>query len=581
MAQRGDHRSGEAMTTVFELAKKFVADRRAEAEAVAARELDARIARGEKVCFLDTKSTKVWRYVRYAPTRANGHRLYVGTARVVDNEAHGRLFIDFLTTEADTLFQQGKLSSKNGYVAYGQEPPNDLELNYENTDLANHLRFVFRAATKDLQVTKAPLVLARVMETLKQAQTIDTGLPPALTEKSLHGLLGDFVDIAYPATEGCKELLMFQMVPLLGALMGDSYYLPFGADKHFASLFSLVIARTADGKGQAQNACEDAIAAISAKDPTFRVHTGVASGEGLVRMLGENIAMEGTHKKRVAIITGEMASMFVSQNRKDSSLGPHIRSAFDGKLLENFRSSGKVSQVANNYLLGLVGSITPKELQIVMPQMDWNNGAQNRFLWSIGHKAHSLEVSTTRLDWSQWAARVKALLDLNLGTLPTPVEYSPEGDEVFRDWCKSIPPHDDSVLADSRALAKALCVRVAVLYAMLDERRLSGWKVQLEPSHVEAAIEIVQHSWQSVAWYLARATNEKQKVAIADIQKIRMALLKKVRSGHDAELTATEVYDIFSGNIPADKRDEICMAAELKPNKRTSNAGQPIIVWTR
>ena len=210
------------------------------------------------------------------------------------------------------------------------------------------------------------VIIAATIENLRQLQTMDSKFPQPLTEKSLHGLLGDFVDIAHPTIEGDKQMLMFQMLPLIGVLMGDSYYLPFGADKHFANTFSLVIARTADGKGQAKHACEEAILTV---DPAFKIHSNPASGEGLVRMLSNQavVTLTNGHKRRVAIHNSEMASTFIAVNRKESTLGQFLRNAFDSEAIETYRSDARKSNTADNYLLGFVGTITPKELEEVMP----------------------------------------------------------------------------------------------------------------------------------------------------------------------------------------------------------------------
>lgn len=556
--------------------------------------LAEKLERGEPITPVKP-SAKVWRWVRFDENNpehlrdkvckweelnANGEwvrMLQPHATRFHESEEHGKLFAEYLDRDkADHLFKRGQLQAKRGYVAFGAPPPDDLQLLSSVDDiLANKLKFVFDAAKKDLRTTPPRLVIAKAMETLRQMQTLDDGFPKPLTSKALHGLLGEFVEIAHPATEGCKEMLLYQMLPLIGVLLGDSYYLLFGADKHLASIFSLVIARTSEGKGQAKRAAEEAIAAI---DPTFKTHSNVSSGEGLIRMLGNSIAMPGGHKKRVAIHCSEMVNLFVAQSRKDSTLGGFTRAAFDGELIENYRSESKKSQTADNYILGLVGTITPKELEECMPKLDWSNGAQNRFLWSVGYKSHSLEISTSKLNWGPWATRVRKLLDLNLSTNPTPVEYSEEGKRVFTEWSKSIPPHDDTPQADSRARAKALCVRVAILYAMLDERRLEGWQVQLEPQHIEAAIEIIQHSWQSVEWFLARNSNQQSKVSASDTQKLLAALIKKVREGGEENLTATEVYQLFP-NITIEQRDAICVAAGATPGRKTTR-GKPVMVWT-
>jgi hypothetical protein len=211
--------------------------------------------------------------------------------------------------------------------------------------------------------------------------------------------------------------------------------------------------------------------------------------------------------------------------------------------------------------------------------MDWSNGAQNRFLWSIAFKDKNLGRSTHRPNFISWALRVQKLVALNQSIQPTAIDYAPSGQQAFDYWFHSLPEHDDSILAESQARAAANCARVANLYAQLDERRLEGWKVQLEDRHVEAAVEIVNRSRQSVEWYLAQAMGLTQRVSSEDIQKLKMAMLKKARTDGVAELTATEVYELFS-HKSTEERDQICLEAGFKlSTKKKTARGKPTILW--
>jgi hypothetical protein len=479
----------------------------------------------------------------------------------------------------------GKMPSNIFPVSYEFTQADATQFLMENQPLSleDSLRKKFISvldmSKQSLQTAEPRAVIAATMESLRKLQTLDGKFPQPLTKKSLWGILGDFVNSAHPTIVASREMLLYEMLPLAGVLLGDSYYLPYGSDKHFPSIFTLAIGRTSDGKGQAWHACQDAIELV---DPTWssqNIHSNPASGEALVRMLGGQLKMEGTHKKRVAIFNTEMSTSFIAQGRKDSSLSGFLRKAYDGDHLENYRSEGKKSTTADNYILGFAGTITPSELQQCMPQMDWHNGAQNRFLWSIAFKDKNLGRSTMRPNFAAWALRVQKLLALNHSVQPTAIDYSSSGHRVFDEWFHSLPEHDDSILAESQARVAANCVRVANLYAQLDERRLEGWKVQLEACHVEAAIEIVNRSRQSVEWYLAQQLGSTSKVSFEDIQKLKMAMLQKARDSGVAELSATEVYGLFSHRT-TEERDQICLQAGFKVStKKKTVRGKPTIVW--
>jgi uncharacterized protein DUF3987 len=429
-------------------------------------------------------------------------------------------------------------------------------------------------------------VIRGTLEGLRRIEVLDGRFPAPLTEKSLWGILGDFVEIAYPTTSACREMLLYQMLPIIGSLLGDAYYLPYGSDKHYPATFALAIGKTSEGKGQAKHHVEDAIRLV---DPTWYksdVHSNPASGEGLIRMLSKltvNVGGNITRKNQVAIFNSEMVTTFNAAARKDSSLSGHLRGAYDGDLLENFRSDKRNSVTAENYILGFCGTITPQELRDVMPAVDWKNGSANRFLWCIGNKDKNLGRSSIRPNFTDWAIRVRKIRDLNLNTEPTTIDYSPSGTAVWDQWEGSLPEHNDDLLSESQARIRANCARIANLYAQLDERRLNGWKIQIEDRHVEAAIEIVTRSRQSVEWYLTQADQIQRPDSTAtqdDVMKLKKAV---AANGRDAEpeITKNEVTKLFTHKT-AEERDELCVLAGLRmyTRDRGEKGGKPTTVWT-
>jgi hypothetical protein len=427
-------------------------------------------------------------------------------------------------------------------------------------------------------------VIQVTMDGLRRIQVLDGRFPAPLTEKSLWGIVGDFVEVAYPTTIACREMLVYQLLPILGVLMGDAYYLPYGSDKHYPATFSLAIGKTSEGKGQAKHHVEDAVQLV---DPAWfkkNVHSNPASGEGLVRMLADTrLNISGRlGKNRVAIFNSEMVTTFNAAARKDSSLSGFLRGAYDGDRLENFRSDKRNSAAAEDYLLGFCGTITPQELRDVMPAIDWKNGSANRFLWCVGYSDKKLGRSSVRPNFIEWAKRVQKIISLNLNAEPVAITYSASGAAVWDQWEGSLPEHGDDLLSESQARIKANCARIAVLYAVLDERRLSGWQVQIEDRHVEAAIEIVTRSRQSVEWYLGQATQVQSADSTAtqdDLIKLKKAVAAAGRETNIPELTKNDICKLFPHKT-ADEREELCILAGLRAYSKANGKARPTTVWT-
>jgi hypothetical protein len=554
------------------------------ADQLVEKQLAEKKARGEQTA-PQVASDKYCLIVRFDPTdREHKEIALLHPTRLHNSEESGKMLRFRLPREADPIIENRIQRQGNpgpGIFPCGAPWPDSLNLPPATIEdaLVKKIATVFELGKQSLQNSDPRKVIAATMESLRKLQTLDGKFPQPLTEKSLHGILGDFVKIAHPTVVACREMLLYEMLPLIGVVLGDSYYVPYGSDRHYSSIFTLGIGRTSDGKGQGWHACQDAIELVDPGWLSHNVHSNPSSGEGLIRMLGGQLKMEGGHKKRVAIFNTEMVTSFIAQGRKDSSLGGFLRKAYDGDPLENFRSEGKKSTTADNYVLGFCGTITPKELQQCMPMMDWSNGAQNRFLWSIGFKDKNLGRSTERPNFISWGLRVQKLIALNQSVQPTPLSYAKSGQDSWDLWFNSLPEHDDTILAESQARIAANCARVANIYAQLDERRLEGWNIQLEARHVEAAIEIVNRSRQSVEWYLSQQMGSAQKVSYDDVQKLKMAMLKKARAQGVAEMTATEVYELFTHKT-TEERDLICLEAGFKVSTKKKTArGKAAIVW--
>jgi hypothetical protein len=443
-----------------------------------------------------------------------------------------------------------------------------------------------------------PRVIVRAgIDNLKSLLLKNGNYPPPLTSISLHGLLGDFVEIAYPTTAACRELLVGSMIPLIGALFGKTNPCTFGSDVHPGATFYLNIARTADGKGQALG---HALKALTMLDPawaTNHIHTNVASGEGLIRlagskelaMAGKDVNFDGT---RLALAIPEMSACFTAQNREGSMLSDMIRNGWDGLKLQNPRSDVRQSTVAVNYTLGISGFITPDLLREVLPSIDWKNGSVNRFLWNVLSETKKIGRSPGVPDFRDWFTRVNKLYSLNrnpmacgegLGNSQV-VEYSKDGEKVWDAWVDTLPEYDDAdSMLDGMARAKPHALRLANLYAQLDERRLDGWPMYLEPVHINAAIEHVEHSRASMQWYLdenkALGTNQKGYDG-QDTRRLRQLVLRAIEETGAAVLKATEIYKAFS-NMTVEQRTEMCLDAGMVPSKSDSGKrGNKATVWT-
>lgn len=456
----------------------------------------------------------------------------------------------------------------------------DLHLEDE-PDEKKRLRKVFDEGVKLINTNEPRIVILNTIANLRKVEHLSPGFPQSLTKKSLWGLLGDFVEIVYPTVVASREMILFQALPALGVVAGKTLYVPFGADRHYSTVWTLNIAKTADGKGSVKNAVLSALEVTDSYLHRNGIKTNINSGEALARVAcGTGMANSMT---RLIWVMPEMAMLFNSMHREGSNLSYMLREAYDANQLENLRSEAKKSYSASNYLLGMMGTTTPAELRQTMPAIDWHNGRANRFLWNVGAKTKKLSTSRNVPRFEDWALRLHNVLALNnqYKAEQNIVDYSADGLDCWNAWIESLDDEDeDTLLGLSQARIKPNCLRTALLYAQLDEERLEGGPLLIEPQHIEAAVEIVNRSAESTAYYL-NLGNNKSAASDSDIHRIYEEIAKKSREGGKPELTRTEITRLFR-KLNDEQKDAVCLAANLhletRPNP-TGGAGAPVDVW--
>jgi hypothetical protein len=404
--------------------------------------------------------------------------------------------------------------------------------------------------------------------------------PVDIGKAALQGIIGDFVATALPYSEADKNCLAYGALVALGNALGRTNYVPFGSERHYPNLDLMNIGTTSSGKGQGDHAVREFARLINADWYLKRWKFSAASGEGLVKLL----SMECADNRMMLTLT-EMSILLNSMNREGSNLSGYIRAAYDGIPLQNNKARESVS--ADNYHLSCVGQITPRELSTIMADVDWYNGVSNRFLWNIVQRSKTLSRSTTVPDFTKLADRVKSIL-----SLPTAgkIDFSPAGAAVWDDWVHGLKLNDDTKLGASQERVRPNALRIALIYASLDENRLKGLNggmvyedgdggFQIEPKHVEAAIEVVSRSKASVEWFLSQAITIDREPDFKNTKKVVEAYNKAMDEGRT--FTSTNLHNLFTRLNP-EERNRIATAAGLIMGKpAVSGRGAKATTWIR
>jgi hypothetical protein len=396
----------------------------------------------------------------------------------------------------------------------------------------------------------------------------DPSFPASLGGASIQGIIGEFVGRVLPHTEADENSLTYQLLTALGNSMGRGCFANFGADRHYPALFTLIVGATGTGKGQAWNAVKTLMEQVDSRWVHENCRYSAASGEGLVKLISV-----ADIDKRLFLIVPEMSVLLNSMNREGSNLSGYLRQGYDLMPLEN--NKAKMTVTVKDYILSTLGHITVDELANILEGVDWYNGIANRFLWAAVKKSKTLPRMGEAPNFDTLGKRIRKLLNLPpMGH----VNFSESGGKVWDEWVYALPDLKGK-LAASQERVKANALRVALIYAAMDESRLTRSKTgtfQIQPLHVNAAIEVVTRSRQTVEWFLGQTNITGKHVQMEDIIRV-----KTEANNNGGKLTGTQLCKLLPHKT-ADQRSELATRAGLKRRSRPAGGrrGNPGEEWT-
>ncbi len=222
---------------------------------------------------------------------------------------------------------------------------------------------------------------------------------PTLSSAALYGVAGDFVRLIAPQSEADPAALLVHFLVGVSILIGRHSYFQVEASRHYLNLSAALVGRTSKGrKGTAEAHIRNLLRRVDAKWARDLVVSGLSSGEGLihhvrdpqykeepVRRRGSVIRYqrvrvdEGVKDKRLLVIEPELAGALRAMKRKDCTLSPTLRAAWDSGDLRTLTKTSPLR--ATGAHIGVLGHITRDELKSELRQIDLVNGLANRFLF--------------------------------------------------------------------------------------------------------------------------------------------------------------------------------------------------------
>jgi hypothetical protein len=400
---------------------------------------------------------------------------------------------------------------------------------------------------------------------------------PIIDDAAYHGLAGEIVKVVSPHSEADPVALLVQFLTFYGNAIGSSAHYKVESDLHHTNLFVVLVGRSAKGrKGTSGGRVRSVIEPVDQHWIEERMKGGLSSGEGLINEVHDEIQKWNPKKKRFEIIDpgvadkrlmvteAEFANALAVMERPGNTLSPTIRKAWDGHTLSTLSKNCPLTATRPHISIG--GHITEDELRVRITRTEIANGFANRFLFACVRRSKLLPHGGS-------------LHDGEINRLGEPIKRAVEFGksvgrvhmtEVARAEWETIYPHlsaeQPGLLGAITARAEAQCVRLALVYALLDQQG------SIDVPHLRAALAVWEYCEASAARIFGNALGD----PVAD------EILRALQQAGSAGMTRTAIRDLFGRH---GARERIGMALLLLMTKGRAKmeekvtGGRPCETW--
>lgn len=395
-------------------------------------------------------------------------------------------------------------------------------------------------------VTPAARVVATKEEERKPAVSAVPSADPAMYT----GILGDIVDAAAPTTEADPVGIYASLLAGAGVIMNSTPYVRVGNTRHPLLIWPLLLGRTGSGrKGEATSTAEIFLRNAAPEAQALMV-SGLSSGEGLIERIrdpdeesqeGRFRQPGGTEDKRLLVLETEFASVLARSRREGSTLAAVQRQAWEGRALSVLNRKQLKASASH---IAIIGHITPQEFRLRLAEADMTGGTYNRYLPLFVERSRRLPIPEGIADHlvTDLSARLRSAI--RNATRSGPLQLGPEATQLWSgELYDELTAGDDEDLAEAEFTRRAApyCLRIAGLFAVLDDRRL------ISKDDLAAAAALIRYSIASAKYVLDRRLRDPR------LDRIRRAIDSAGQTG----LTRTEVSALFSRNLAKADLDQL------------------------
>jgi hypothetical protein len=374
---------------------------------------------------------------------------------------------------------------------------------------------------------------------------------PTPRPEVFHGLAGRFVEIVSPETEADSSALVIQFLAYFGSVVGRGPRIRVGATDHFTSLYCVIVGETSRAR---KGTGGDWIRFIfSEVDPHWSdervLDGGLSSGEGVIHALRDE---DEPSDKRLLVSESEFVAVLRVCRREGNILAAILRNGWDGKDLRTLTKNDPL--IATRPHLSLVCHITEAELRKFVLSSELHGGTINRFLWGLSRRSKLLPEGGRIPDLSSIITGLKDSVSFarSVGLVERDEPARSEWRSLYLDLAGR---QYTGALAGACSRAEAQCLRLSLLYALLDQSST------IKVVHVRAARALWDYCEESARLIFGDSSGDPIKDrALAIIRSrpgvSRWDLHRELGKHHKAEVLVRVLAEIRDDGLIRNEKQE-------------------------
>jgi hypothetical protein len=381
-----------------------------------------------------------------------------------------------------------------------------------------------------------------------------------------------------PHTESDPVALLLQYLVCFGNAVGrQPHYLIEGAE-HYPLLYALLAGPTAKArKGTSAQHIRRIFTVTDSNWAHTCVASGISSGEGIIHAIrdpiygvkkgNEELVDPGIEDKRLMLDEREFSAALDSMKREGNVVSRIIRDAWDCPPVLRTLTKHSPTRVTQPHI-SIIGHITIDELRHKLDQTSLANGFANRFLYACIRRSkilpHGGELQEDTIGLLG-AATLEALTSAHNFAR---IAMTPDAARLWEDVYPQLSEGTPGLFGTIVARAEAQTVRLALLYALLDQARA------IERIHLEAALALWAYCEASARYIFGDFSGN----PVAD------TILRRLRNACADGMSRGDIYRSFGHHTPADKIEialgKLAADGKIRCVKQKANGrGRPAEMW--